>query len=76
MWRKQPPTVEEVTRYEYWWNRSGNDGQPFILALDVDDGMIVHVDCDCDGFDPRHWGEQWAPCIPPQHSDDNQSQNI
>lgn len=68
MWRKEPPTVEDVRQHQYWWNKSA-DGQPSVLDFDLD--LCSELKCPpvvvCEGerFNPSDWGEYWAPCIPP-----------
>lgn len=78
MWRKEPPTVEEVkngARFEYgcqyWWNRTPGS-QPRIIAFDYDPDREALVICDfergfpgTDDFNPNDWGEEWAMCVPP-----------
>jgi hypothetical protein len=63
--QKTSPTVEQVRRYQWWWNYPSN-GKPHVLQLDVSDGEIVHADEDASApFDPQDWPGEWAPCIPP-----------
>lgn len=35
-WRREPPTVDDVHRWSWWWHRvSGSGEEPTILKLDV-----------------------------------------
>jgi hypothetical protein len=65
-WRKEPPTVEEVTEHEWWWNSGGDGCLPHVMQLDVLDGLIIH-----EGYPlvPADWPGDWARCSPPIDSD-------
>lgn len=52
MWRKNPPTLEEIKQCPNWWHRE-NDGKVFLADVKMSSGL-VSVD-----------GEEWAPCVPP-----------
>lgn len=70
-WRKEPPTLDEVRAWSWWWYRAVDGGStigPGVLQLDVDNGIIVDTGdkSDCPGpFDPDDWGNEWALCLPP-----------
>lgn len=71
-WRREPPTVDEVRAWQWWWYRAVDGGTvigPAVLQLDVDNGIIVDANdtADCPGpFDADDWGNEWAPCCPPR----------
>lgn len=68
-WRREPPTVAEVRRCQWWWNRAPGV-LPHVMQLDIEDGKIF------DASDPHpapiifaDWGgneAEWAPCAPPE----------
>ena len=74
-WHFAPPSVEEVMRYQWWWNRAP-DVEPHVLQLDLD-GMPGEPGCDkimvigqgmAIPFLVSDWGgkkAQWCPCLPP-----------
>lgn len=70
-WRSEPPTPDEVTTHQWWWNKS-TDGVPHILQLDRDlnSGLIFDAGESALGacpapFDPSDWPGEWAPCMTP-----------
>jgi hypothetical protein len=70
MWRKEPPTIEEVKKCRYWWN-SGQDSEPCIVELYIsfrgelccgfDETLLKHIPLVLDNY-----YKLWAPCIPPR----------
>lgn len=68
MWRKEPPTIEEVKQNRYWWNRHYVGDQAVVLELTIRDNQIFWesgFDDGPDPLDPDDWGEEWTPCLPP-----------
>jgi len=70
-WRLEPPTPEEVTECQWWWNKPA-DGVPHVLQLDRDlgSGLIFDAGESMSGacpppFDPSDWPGMWAPCMTP-----------
>lgn len=68
-WRAEPPTPDEVTKRQWWWNRSPG-GVPHILQLDRNPGSGLIFDAgdspSCPPpFDPSDWPGEWAPCMTP-----------
>ena len=70
-WRKSPPTVDDVKKYSWWWNKPANGHKPFILQLDIDDDQIIDISLvgrvvkTSTIFAPDDWPGEWAPAIPP-----------
>lgn len=71
LWRKEPPTADEVRNYPWWWNRMP-DGTCHVIHLDVRIGSDIVIDVaeaaahDCGGrFDHEEWPGEWAACVPP-----------
>ena len=66
-WRKEPPTVEEVSACEWWWNSGGPSGKPHVMRLDVDGDQIVDIQLPSEvPFNPEDWPGEWSPCLPPR----------
>lgn len=70
-WRDHPPTPDEVTEHQWWWN-TPPDGEPHILQLDRDFGSGLIFDAGeatagacAPPFDPSAWPGDWAPCMTP-----------
>ena len=73
-WRKEPPTVEEIKVCRYWWRRQAAPtfALPVLrdLFFDVSSGEImIDVGDSLYKLEP-HAGDEWAPCMPPDESDD------
>lgn len=64
IWRKQPPSVDDVRACSWWWSWEPAVTAPHVLHLDVEEGQIVYAD-DGDMFNADLWGGMWAPCLPP-----------
>jgi predicted RNase H-like HicB family nuclease len=70
-WRTKPPTPDEVTECQWWWNKPAG-GVPHVLQLDraPDSGLIFDAGESTSGacpppFDPSDWPGEWAPCMTP-----------
>lgn len=71
-WRDDPPSADEVSRCQWWWNKSPS-GDLIVIQLDVDSFGAVFDAGDTSGacvsaFDPTSWPGRWAPCVAPADS--------
>lgn len=75
VWRKRPPSLEEVRACGHWWVRMRDEdgfGMMTVLNLhvvanaeDPTDEAIFHAEEDGGEFVATEWGEEWCPCVPP-----------
>jgi len=69
-WRKQPPTVDEVRMYGWWWMRQrGEDGYtaPSVAEIGWDEEGLFFAAPGCPRMTEDEYGVgvEWAPCLPP-----------
>lgn len=75
IWRKRPPSIEEVRACGHWWVRTRDDDGFGILTVlnlhvvsnfeDPTDEAIFHAEDDGGEFASDEWGSEWCPCVPP-----------